>query len=256
MKNTIIAAKIRFRGSKTFKSIKSKIDSLETTIAGIKFNVHPMDWSYWQTTHNGTWEPETISIFRENLNEKTRYCDIGGWVGPTALLASALGANVTCFEPDPNAYERLLHNIRINKSANIQTFQIALAGVDGIRRIVPLGKSLGQSSSSIHIVPSGKESAGVLSLSWNTACGLLKLPDFDFIKIDIEGGEMDLLPSMMDYIGEHRPKIFLSTHLPFIAHESKEVYLKILSDLWKLYPGAPEFDINELGNSFPSYLLE
>jgi FkbM family methyltransferase len=256
MKDKIIVAKIRLRGTRPFKLIKSKLDSVETSIAGIKIKVHPLDWRFWESTHNKSWEPETISIYQENVCSGDRYCDIGAWVGPTTLLASSLGADVTCFEPDPKAYERLLHNIRVNKCPNIQPFQIALSSTDGVRRIVPITKSLGQSSSSIHIESLGKDSAGVLALSWDSACRLLKLPDFNFIKIDIEGGEFDLLPSMMSYLSERRPRIFLSTHLPFIAQERREDYIKVIQSLWGLYPNSKKPDATSMMEGFPSYLFK
>jgi FkbM family methyltransferase len=255
MKNKIISTKIRLRGTRTFKLIKSKIDSLETNIGGIKIHVHPLDWSFWESTHVGSWEPETINIFRENLEKGTRYCDIGAWVGPTTLLAAGLGAEVTCFEPDPHAYERLLHNIRVNKCTDVQPYQIALAGLDGVRRIVPIGNSLGQSSSSIHLEDTRKRSAGVLALGWDTACRLLKLPDFEFIKIDIEGGEFDLLPAMMDYLASRKPRILLSTHLPFIAAEHREGYIKVLQSLSDLYPHGEKPDIASMNEGFPSYFF-
>jgi FkbM family methyltransferase len=256
MKNKVVGIKILLRGTNLFKFIKSKLDSVKSNIAGIELNVHPLDWSFWASTHEGSWEPDTIRIYQENLGPGVLYCDIGAWVGPTVLLAAGLGADVTCFEPDPNAYERLLHNIRGNKQKNIQPFQIALSSSDGITQIVPITKNLGQSSSSIHIEASGKESAVVLALSWGSACRLLQLPDYDFIKIDIEGGEHELIPSMMSYLAEHRPKVFLSTHLPFIAENKKEDYIEIIQSLWELYPNSEKPDIISMKEGFPSYLFK
>lgn len=255
MRNKIAGIKIRLRGTQLFKCVKSKLDFVETSVAGIKLNAHPLDWNFWVSTHEDSWEPDTIRIFRENLGPGVLYCDIGAWVGPTVLLAAGLGANVTCFEPDPSAYERLLHNIRGNKLSNIQPFQIALSSSDGIRSIVPITKNLGQSSSSIHIQASGKESAGVLALSWDSACRLLKLPNYDFIKIDIEGGEHDLLPSMMSYLAEHRPKVLLSTHLPFIEKNKREDYIKVIDSIWELYPNSARPNISSMMEGFSILLI-
>jgi FkbM family methyltransferase len=255
MNSKAVNLKLKIRGTRQFKLIKSKLDSVETSIAGIKLNVHPLDWNFWLTTNEGSWEPETIRIYQENIREGTRYCDIGAWVGPTVLLASGLGADVTCFEPDPNAYERLLHNIRNNPLGPIVPFQIALAGSDGIRKISPITESLGQSSSSILVDVIGKRSAQVLALSWISACNLLKLPQFDFIKIDIEGGEIDLIASMMEYLAINRPTILISTHLPFIEENRKESYIKTIQSLAELYPDCNQPDIKAMMEGFPSYLF-
>jgi len=251
----LISKKLKLRSTRLFKYIKSKIESVETSIGGIRLNVHPMDWYFWISTHQGSWEPDTIRIYRENISPRQHYCDIGAWVGPTVLLADALGAKVTCFEPDPIAYERLLHNLRENKKSNIQPFQIALSSSDGFTRIKPRTKKLGQSSSSIHMEKTGNEGAGVLALRWDSACRLLELPNFDFIKIDIEGGEHDLLPSMMSYLEENKPKVFLSTHLPFIKESKREDYIKTIHSVWELYPNSEKPNIESMMNGFPSYLF-
>ena len=60
----------------------------------------------------------------------------------------------------------------------------------------------------------------------------------------------------MAYIAEYRPKIFLSTHLPFIGEGKKNEYIKVLKELWGVYPGIAVPDFEELNLTFPSYLLQ
>ena len=38
----------------------------------------------------------------------------------------------------------------------------------------------------------------------------------DFIKMDIEGGEFELLPTMVEYLEKYKPNIYLSLHAPYL----------------------------------------
>jgi len=201
--------------------------------------VHPCDWQFWLEVEQNEWEPFTIETMESHISSDTKFCDIGAWVGPTTILATRLGAKVTCFEPDPVAYERLLFNLRNNQITSARAFQVALSGMDGVIGMAPMSGKLGQCTTSIHSQKrqvGGTDATEVLSLSWKTAEKLLDLNDHNFFKIDIEGGESDLLPGMMEFIEKTRPSILLSTHAPFIPKDklgSFMITLNKISDLYK-----------------------
>ena len=243
LKQRVNAARIRWRGH------------IESLIGGFPVKAHPADSWFWIDTYFGAWEPETLKIFRKHIRPGMEYCEIGAWVGPTAIFAQKLGAHVICFEPDPVAYERLLFNIRLNAPGAITSFHLALGAADGLRRIGAMAACLGQSGSSLHAPERHDQSANVLTLSWDSAVRLLQLPRFDFIKIDIEGGESELLPAMMPYLTKYRPAIYLSTHYRFIPENQRGEFLLSLEDLWKLYPLSPKLDENAVKSGFPAFLL-
>ena len=228
---------------------------MESRIGGLPVKVHAADWRFWTDTYFNAWEQETLAVLTENVTQGTKYCDIGAWVGPTVIFAAHLGADVTCFEPDPAAYERLLFNVRMNVSREVNMFSLALGGSDGLRRMGALADHLGQSGTSFHAEERGAQSVNVLALSWDSAVRLLDLPRFDFMKIDVEGGESELLPAMMPYLAKHHPTIYLSTHYQFIPENQREEFLHVLEDLWKLYPHAPKLDKEAVKSGFPAFLL-
>jgi len=228
---------------------------LESRIGGFPVQVHPEDRRFWIDTHFDAWEPETIRTYRSIVKPGMAVCDIGAWVGPTAILAARLGAQVTCFEPDPAAYERLLFNLRRNVAGKVQPYQIALGSEDGLRRMGAMAETLGQSGTSFYAPERGGQSVDALALSWNSARELLKLPEFAFIKIDIEGGEAELLPAMLPYLREIRPILLLSTHFRFIPRDHHAGLLAALAELTSIYSQSllPEEKILQEG--FPSLLF-
>ncbi len=226
-----------------------------SSIGGFPVRVHPGDRSFWVDAYFGCWEEETLAWIRAHVRPGIQFGDIGAWVGPTSIFAAKLGAKVTCFEPDPVAYERLLFNLRLNTADCVAPFNLALGAVDGIRRLAPLAKELGQSGSSLYAPEGRDESARVLALSWTSALRLLDLPDFDVMKIDIEGGEAELLPEMMPWLREHRPHLLLGIHWNFIPPERRHELSEALEQLYELYPLSVRVQSSEIENGFPSLIF-
>lgn len=236
--NKVKKLKIKARGSYLFKKIKSKTDVLDVMFRGKKTYVHPCDWQFWLEAEENAWEPFTIKTMEDHISVDTKFCDIGAWVGPTTILATQLGAKVTCFEPDPAAYERLLFNLRSNQITSARAFQVALSGMNGVIRMAPMSGKLGQCTTSIHSQKrqvAGTNATEVISLTWQTAEKMLELDDYNFFKIDIEGGESELLPGMMEFIGKTKPSILLSTHAPFIPKDKLGSFMLTLIKLSDLY---------------------
>jgi FkbM family methyltransferase len=246
------------------KKLNAHLDSAQirwrgwqhSAIGGFPVKVHPGDRSFWVDAYFRCWEEETLEWIRAQVRPGVRFGDIGAWVGPTSIFAAKLGAQVSCFEPDPVAYERLLFNLRMNVPGRVSPFNLALGAVDGIRRIAPLAKELGQSGSSLYAPEERAESARVLVLSWTSAVRLLELPVFEVVKIDIEGGEAELLPDMLPWLRQHRPHLLLGTHWRFIPDDKKEVFVESLRELAAIYPRSREIDMDAVRKGFPSLCFE
>ena len=54
-----------------------------------------------------------------------------------------------------------------------------------------------------------ENAADVLAFNWRDFNKLLLLERMDFLKVDIEGGEFDLLPSIKDYLSSQKPIVYL-----------------------------------------------
>jgi FkbM family methyltransferase len=186
-------------------------------------NNHPPD--FWDRVENGDWEPLTYRVFDHFLDEAHSCLDIGAWIGPTALYAASRARHCYALEPDPVAFAALRENVILNPSLadRITLFEQCLAPISGPVRIgnrtSPYG---GDSMSSLLFAASalGWEAHGITLESFLAKNAI---HDCSFIKMDIEGGEFDVLPVIAGPLAAHHPTLYLSLHPKFLADPEARV---------------------------------
>ncbi len=206
-----------------------------TRLRGVPLRVDPNHWRFWRKAARGLWEPDTLALLEQRLSPQMTVCDVGAWIGPTVLFAAQRCRHVYCFEPDSAAYAELLRNLQLNAARNVTPFNLALAAEDGMRPLSSFGGEPGDSQSSL-LAPAGAEAAmQVACLSWAHWLGIAQPPRIDFLKIDIEGGEFELLPAMAGYLASHCPPLLLSTHAPYLAGAARAAGMRCLADALRGY---------------------
>lgn len=216
-----------------------------TRIGGIPFKGDPVNYRFWRTTPKNEWEPYTLKILQKFLGPESVYCDIGAWIGPTVLYASKLCKQVYCFEPDYNAYRYLLWNIELNRLDNVLPFNMALSDQNGVFKIAPFGKSLGDTTTSL-LNADKAGSISVAAITLKTAQEIAVPTKVDFMKIDIEGAEFALLPAIKDYLAEFRPIVYLSTHTPYLEPGERHAQMRKLLDSMKMYDVCLDESLNPI----------
>jgi FkbM family methyltransferase len=179
--------------------------------------------AFWQEVNRGTWESDTFAIFDRFLDDQHSYIDIGAWIGPTLLYGCQIAKIAYGLEPDPIAYSALEKNINLNKpmTDNVRIQNACIAPRSGEVALGSRGHG-GDSTSSL-LFGKKKTHWTVKAFSFadfirqNEVCGC------NFIKMDIEGGEYQILPTMIEYLAANRPTVHLSLH---------PCYLKIRSLGW------------------------
>jgi FkbM family methyltransferase len=210
----------------------------EVSCGDVTFRCDPHHSPFWTNFGGQQWETETLSILRRYLNPQSVYYDIGSWIGPTVLYASQHSGTVLAFEPDPVAYRFLLENVTNNGLTNVRTFNLAVAATDGVASIRSFGKELGDSMGSLLPGASGSSRWPVTTVSIDTLLNSLSCPAPTFLKIDIEGSEFELVPTLRPYLERWRPVLYLSIHAPFLPIEERESKLQALARSLDLYPYA------------------
>lgn len=198
-------------------------------VRGRNFRFDPYNISFWRTAEKDAWEPRTYDVMDKYLEADMVYMDIGAWIGPTVTYAAGKVKEVICFEPDIVAYRYLLWNIDLNSLRNVLPFNVALSDKSGIMRMSSFGKGLGDSMTSLLNPDTGGNHIDVPVLGWDNLSAMINLGDVGFIKMDIEGGEFRLLPTMADYLRRVRPAMYLSLHGKYLpAGERKEAMDKVI----------------------------
>lgn len=217
-----------------------------TSINGWKFKLDPYHTEFWKKVAQGRWEPHTYKILSRFINSDTVYCDLGAWIGPTVIYAAKRCRQVVCFEPDPVAYRHLCWNIEMNELQNVMFFNIALADRTAIQRMSSFRRHLGDSMTSLLAHGQGKNSVDVLTLTWEKFIDISKIDKINFLKIDIEGGEFALLPTLKEYLSRHRPIVYLSTHPHLLEPRLRQEKMHQIIDVMGIYRTCLSSDLRPI----------
>ncbi|MCK9458630.1 MAG: FkbM family methyltransferase [Proteobacteria bacterium] len=177
-------------------------------VANRQFFISPSHYPlFWDRVENNTWEPITYQILNRYVNPNKDYIDIGAWIGPTILYAAQIAKRSFAIEPDPVAYQKLLENVALNNFP-ITTNCCAISDTN---ETLKLGthECFGDSMSSIMV-----QTGDLVDVTGITIEEFVKKNDIDcgFIKIDIEGGEVKILPSFASYLSKIKPILYVSFH--------------------------------------------
>ena len=172
--------------------------------------------TFWDRVAAGRWEPHTLAVIDAIVDARTTFVDLGAWVGPTALYAAAIARRVVAVEADPAALDQLRRNLAANPplGARVEVVPRAVHARDGD---VTLGarRKPGDSMSSTLL--------GDAARTWQAAtvtpeqlAAMLSGDERIVVKIDIEGGEYDLLPSLGPLLGRTQA-VLISFHPKMLA---------------------------------------
>lgn len=193
----------------------------------------PVERDFWKSVGENRWENETYEVFDFFINKNSSYIDIGSWIGPTVLYGCQLAKHCYAIEPDPVAFKSLKNNVELNPKIKnkITLFNGCIGDTCGK---VQFGTrtSFGDSSSSLLFTETG--TVDVESLTLEAFIERNNIKDCNFIKIDIEGGEVIVLPKIKKYLQENMPTLLLSLH-PFFFRNEKNGFADIMNAL-KIYP--------------------
>jgi FkbM family methyltransferase len=153
----------------------------------------------------GAFEPFTTGYVKSLVKPGMVVLDIGAYLGYYTLLAARAGARVYAFEPDPVTFSYLTRNARDNGVADrVTLLPLAVASRAGRAPFhlaeLPESNSLFASSSSLRTIE-----VECVSLDDILDPGLT----VDFIKIDVEGAELDVLQGMTRLLDRTRHRLVM-----------------------------------------------
>lgn len=232
---------------------------------GVELRCDPHHVGWWRRASLNQWEPHTFQILDRLLDRDRVFLDIGAWIGPTTLYAAKRCREVFCFEPDRTAYEHLLLNIRLNDLRNVVPFNVALGETDSTQTMGSFSTGSGDSTTSLLAHANGKDISTVMGMRWQTWLDICKPPKVDVIKVDIEGGEFSLIPTMASYLAQNKPAVYLSTHGPYLDAPRRQESLQRVADVMRIYRRCfnehfvpvsfDDLTTSETCNSFKSFIF-
>jgi FkbM family methyltransferase len=170
---------------------------------------------------------EERSIIRRLVRPGLGAIDVGANIGYYALmLANQIGpgSEVICIEPEPANLVELRRNIEANHLTNVTVLAAAAAAEEGSAEL--LCGINGQ------VVPLGHGEIRVRTL----ALDRLAERAIGFIKIDVEGYELEVLRGARNLISRHQPNLFVEVHPQFQLEPDGVV--QVLRLILEYCPGA------------------
>ncbi|WP_170581039.1 FkbM family methyltransferase [Ruegeria arenilitoris] len=186
---------------------------------GEVFRLDPYHSKFWRKASSGAWEPETFAVLDQHLSPDRDYLDIGAWIGPTVLYGARKARHVWCFEPDPTAFRHLAWNLDLNDIRNVSAFGVALSDRFGVARMASIRGERGDSTSSL--LHDGAHGTDALTIAWHQFATATDLTGISLVKMDIEGAEFAVLPTLADWLREQKPALYLSLHAPLLDENNR-----------------------------------
>lgn len=160
--------------------------------------------------HSAGWyfhSEEIVRHFHWNIEPDQVVIDVGACFGSYTITALLQGAHVYAFEPHPLLYTELCHNVFINKlGERFKSTNKAIWSQSG--KILDLPQfDLAMVKTGAH---PGQPILKVMTLSLDDS--LADLARLDWIKIDVEGAEIEVLKGARQLIEKFNPRILVEWH--------------------------------------------
>ena len=158
----------------------------------------------------GTYEIPIQNIFAQHLQAGDVFYDIGANVGFFTIIASKLVGNtgkVYAFEPGKGNANSIRHNARLNDFNKIEVIEKAVSNTSGEGRLLLAKYSGGHALATADAPPdlAGEVTIDLVSIDDLIAQNRITPPNF--VKVDVEGAELDVLKGMSETIKTYQPTI-------------------------------------------------
>lgn len=186
-------------------------------------------WFYSDSKKDSIYEPALSHFLYQNLKMNSCFLDVGAHIGYFSCIAAAKckKGEVHLFEVDKNCFKYINKNIRKNNFENVLTNNVAISdSSDGV--FIPNRNAPNNKTNIMEKRFSGRYTP---STTIDDYVAELQIKP-DFIKIDVEGAEINVLNGMQKTLQLNSLTLLIEVHdnvLKFYGYSSKEV-LQTLSD--------------------------
>ncbi|OGJ15851.1 hypothetical protein A3K73_01650 [Candidatus Pacearchaeota archaeon RBG_13_36_9] len=182
------------------------------------------------TNSDHTLEPWVLESYTKKYvpKEGDTVVDAGAFYGIFTIYASKLvGKNgrVIAFEPEPFSYKVLKKNLKLNNIENVLVVRKGLWRKNGILNFSGRG---GVSSLILNYGKDFNKKIRVTTL--DNALKPLRNPKINFIKMDIEGAEIEAIKGMEETIKKDKPNFAIASYHKLNNQQTKGDVEKLLRD--------------------------
>lgn len=158
----------------------------------------------------GEYCPGESRLFKQLVRPGMTVVEVGANIGVhTVQLAGLVGesGSVLAFEPQAVVFQLLCANVALNSILHVRCYQKGVGQKPGSLLVPPLDYRQAANFGNVSLQPAspGERGERVDAVSLDS----LQLPRCDFIKIDVEGMEWEVLQGAEGTIKQHHPTLYL-----------------------------------------------
>lgn len=159
---------------------------------------------------NGIYQEAAINFVYNKIKDNFIVLDIGAQSGSFSLLSKFL-PNTTwhSFEPDPTNRGLLEQNLKINNINNVIVYKDALSDKIGEDTFSINPNQRGLNTLGKNLIRFNEKDSLKIKINLNTIDNLFLNTKIDFIKIDTEGAEYNIINGAREVLKKYKPVIFL-----------------------------------------------
>ncbi len=201
-----------------------------------------------------THEPLNTELLTQNLKKGMVCFDVGANIGYYTLLESKMVGDegkVIAIEPSPINFKQLQKNIQNEKAKNVELYQIAGGDQNStIKFLLDPHSNLSRIISNEEKVREKGEIVDVPMKKLDSFLEASTIRTLDFIRMDVEGYEFNILEGMRNSIKKFRPAIQMEVHTHILGYEKTQKLLKwFMSEKYEVvYYITRQLDCPTIGN--------
>ena len=154
---------------------------------------------------NGIREPQATKYLQSIMKPEWTVVDIGANIGYYALQEARAVSEVIAIEPASANYAALETNIDLNGYVNVEAHQLAVGDYEGEAEF-ELSRACNWNRIAI------RNKKGTILVQVETLDRFLNGGKADFVRMDVEGYEMNVLKGMERILSNHAPRMFIEIH--------------------------------------------
>ena len=167
----------------------------------IENNFNNPNLSFWKDIYS-EWKNDTFKVFDKYLSKDKVFIDIGGWIATTSMYGSRKSKHIYVIEADECAFNDMANNLKANCENNYTLINKAIYNIDN--SITQTGHK-DVNSNKYYFVETITLETIIKNYDINVA-------NISLIKVDIKGGEENILDELFDMHIKHEIPLYISFH--------------------------------------------
>ena len=178
---------------------RSFVARLAPDLGGFRFHCDLRDSVAGEACFTGRYEPQETQVCAHILRPGSAFVDVGANWGYFSLVAAGLvgaAGRVVALEPEPRLFERLSSNVAMNLLRAVRPLQLAAGAGPGSLTFASFDAEGDNWGTSHAVAPTVAADFHCATAALDDVLDTEGVDGVQLVKIDVEGGEVDVLAGM------------------------------------------------------------